>query len=166
MKEQLISLYRDGKLTAKGIADAVFRGWMTHADVAELLGEDEGIAVSKAAKISKSKQDLADYIAAHPLQWTDGEYYSITAEKQAQLTATIVCAQADGQAPEWNSTADVCRAWDIVELSSLGVAIKNRVKALVKYQQTQEVAMRNACTLEELEAIVVDYDSVSEEVSA
>lgn len=166
MKEHLISLYRDGKLTAKGIADAVFRGWMTHADVAELLGEDEGLAVSKVAKISKSKQDLADYIAAHPLQWTDGEKYSITAEKQAQLTATIVCAQADGQAPEWNSTADVCRAWDIVELSSLGVAIKNRVKALVKYQQTQEVAMRNACTLEELEAIVVDYDSVSEEVSA
>ena len=119
-----------------------------------------------AEKILQSKADLADYLAAHPLQWTDGEYYSITAEKQAQLTSTLVCAQADGQPPEWNSTGGVCRAWDVQELTALGVAIKNRVKALMSYQQTQEVAMRNAATQEDLEAIVVDYDSVSGEVSA
>lgn len=120
----------------------------------------------KADKIAQSKMDLADYLAAHPLQWTDGEYYSITAEKQAQLTSTLVCAQADGQPPEWNSTGGVCRAWDVQELTALGVAIKNRVKSLVSYQQTQEVAMRNAATQEALEAIVVDYDSVSGEVPA
>lgn len=120
----------------------------------------------KADKIQQSKADLASYLEGHPLQWTDGEYYSITAEKQAQLTSTLVCAQADGQPPEWNSTGGVCREWDVQELTALGVAIKDRVKALVKYQQRQEVAMRNAATQEELEAIVVDYDSVSEEVSA
>lgn len=32
--------------------------------------------------------------------------------------------------------------------------------ALVSYQQTQEVAMRDAATLDELDAIAVDYDSV------
>ena len=120
----------------------------------------------KAEKILQSKADLAAYLESHPLPWTDGEYYSITAEKQAQLTSTLVCAQADGQPPEWNSTGGVCREWDVQELTALGVAIKDRVKALVKYQQTQEVAMRNAVTQEELETIVVDYDSVSEEVSA
>lgn len=35
-----------------------------------------------------------------------------------------------------------------------------RVTALVTYQQTQEVAMRSASTMEELDAIEVDYDSV------
>ena len=112
------------------------------------------------ARIAQSKEDLAAYLETHPITWTDGEQYSITAERQAQLTGTVVAAQADGQPPEWNSTGGVCREWDVAELTALAVAIKNRVKALVKYQQTQEVAMRNAASREELDAIVVDYDAV------
>lgn len=112
------------------------------------------------ARIAQSKADLATYLETHPITWTDGEQYNITAERQAQLTGTVVAAQADGQPPEWNSTGGVCREWDVAELTALAVAIKNRVKALVKYQQTQEVAMRNAASREELDAIVVDYGSV------
>lgn len=114
------------------------------------------------SRIAQSKEDLAAYLKSHPITWTDGEQYSITAERQAQLTGTVVAAQADGQPPEWNSTGGVCREWDVAELTALAVAIKNRVKALVKYQQTQEVAMRNAASREELDAISVDYDSVPE----
>lgn len=117
-------------------------------------------AAGKTQRIHQSKTDLAAYLESHPIFWTDGEYYSITQERQAQLTATLVCAQADGQPPEWNSTGGVCREWDVQELTALGVAIKDRVKALVKYQQTKEVEIRNAQTQEELDAIVVDYDSV------
>ena len=119
-------------------------------------------AEEKTRRIQQSKTDLAAYLESHPIFWTDGEYYSITQEKQAQLTSTLVCAQADGEPPEWNSTGGVCRKWDTQELTALGIAIKNRVKALVKYQQTQEVAIRQAATREELDAIKVDYDSVKE----
>ena len=118
------------------------------------------LPVAKAAKIAKSKADLERYLASHPLTWTDGEAYSITLDKQAQLTATLVSAQVDGEPPEWNTTGGQCRAWDVAELSALGVAIKNRVKALVKYQQGQELAMDAAQTMAELEAIEVDYDTV------
>ena len=120
----------------------------------------ERLPVAKAAKIAKSKADLERYLASHPLTWTDGEAYSITLDKQAQLTATLVSAQVDGEPPEWNTTGGQCRSWDVAELSALGVAIKNRVKALVKYQQGQELAMDAAQTMAELEAIEVDYDTV------
>lgn len=85
---------------------------------------------------------------------------SITQEKQNQLTSTLAAAQIDSEPPEWNTTGGQCRAWDVAELSALAVAIKNRVKALVKHQQAQEIAMNAATTLDELNAIVVDYDSV------
>ena len=114
----------------------------------------------KAAKIAKSKADLERYLASHPLTWTDGEAYSITLDKQAQLTATLVSAQVDGEPPEWNTTGGQCRAGGVSELSALGVAIKNRVKALVKYQQGRELAMDAAQTMAELEAIEVNYDTV------
>lgn len=127
--------------------------------------EPDALEEAKAGKISKSKTDLADYLETHPLQWTDGEYYSITAEKQQQLTSKIMAAtMAQTLSTEytltWNSTGEVCKEWTLQDLSALAFAIDARVTALVTYQQTQEVAMRNAATLEDLEAIVVDYDSV------
>lgn len=119
----------------------------------------------KVARIARSKTDLASYLEAHPLQWTDGEYYSITAEKQQQLTSKLFSAYVKKSSGipydlTWNSTGDVCKSWTIEELSPLAFAIETRVTALVSYQQTQEVAMRDAATLDELDAIAVDYDSV------
>ena len=61
----------------------------------------------------------------------------------------------------WNSTGVVCREWTLADLSALAFAIDARVTKLVSYQQTQEVAMRNAETLEALDAIEVDYDTVT-----
>lgn len=119
----------------------------------------------KAEHIAQSKADLETYLAEHPLQWTDGEYYSITAEKQNQLTSKIMAAtmaqtlSAD-YTLTWNSTGEVCKEWTLQDLSALAFAIDARVTKLVGYQQAQEVAMRNAETLDELNAIVVDYGSV------
>ena len=119
----------------------------------------------KAARIAQSKTDLAAYLAAHPLQWTDGEYYAITAEKQQQLTSKIMSAtMAQTMSADyhltWNSTGEVCKEWTLADLTALAFAIDARVTALVTYQQTQEVAMRSAATMEELDAIEVNYDSV------
>lgn len=120
---------------------------------------------NKTARIEQSKTDLASYLATHPLLWTDGQYYSITAEKQAQLTSKIMAATMASQTSTpytltWNSTGETCTEWTLSDLSALAFAIDARVTALVSYQQTQEVAMRNAATQDELDAIVVDYDTV------
>lgn len=120
---------------------------------------------AKSARIAQSKTDLASYLAAHPLQWTDGEFYAITQEKQNQLTSKIMAAtmaqsiSADYDLT-WNGTGEVCKSWTLQDLSALAFAIDKRVTALVAYQQTQEVAMRAATTPQELEAVEVDYDSV------
>ena len=117
------------------------------------------------SRIAQSKADLATYLETHPITWTDGEPYSITADKQAQLTSKIMAATMAQTLSQpytltWNSTGEVCREWTLQDLSALAFAIDARVTALVSYQQTQEVAMRNAASREELDAIVVDYDAV------
>ena len=119
----------------------------------------------KAERIAQSKTDLDTYLLEHPLQWTDGEYYAITAEKQNQLTSKIMAAtmaqtMSTDYTLTWNSTGEVCKEWTLPDLYALAFAIDARVTALVTYQQTKEVAMRNAETMEELEAITVNYDEV------
>ena len=123
------------------------------------------LAARKLERIAESKQQLADYLLAHPLQWTDGQYYAITAEKQQQLTGKIMSATLAAQTGTpysltWNATGQECQAWTLENLTALAFAIDARVTSLVSYQQAQEVAMRESSTLEALEAIPVDYDSV------
>lgn len=130
-----------------------------------LNSNPEYLEKKKSEKIAKSKSDLSTYLESHPLLWSDGENYSITAEKQQQLTSKLFSAytkKASGVPYDlsWNSTGEVCKSWTIEDLSSLAYAIEARVTSLVAYQQAQEVAMRNATTQEDLDAIVVDYDSV------
>lgn len=127
--------------------------------------QPDPLVAAKEERIQKSKDDLAAYLLSHPLAWTDGEQYAITAEKQQQLTSKIMSAtMAQTMSTDyhltWNSTGAVCKEWTLPDLTSLAFAIDRRVTALVTYQQTQEVAMQAAQTMEELEAVVVDYDSV------
>lgn len=123
------------------------------------------LAARKVERIAESKAQLSDYLLCHPMQWTDGQRYAITAEKQQQLTSKIMSATLAAQTGTpyslaWNATGEECQAWTLQNLTALAFAIDARVTALVSYQQAQEVAMRDAASLEELEAIPVDYDSV------
>lgn len=123
------------------------------------------LAARKVERIAESKTQLSDYLLCHPMQWTDGQYYAITAEKQQQLTGKIMSATLAAQTGQpysltWNATGQECQAWTLENLTALAFAIDARVTSLVSYQQAQEVAMREASTLEALEAIPVDYDSV------
>lgn len=123
------------------------------------------LASRKEERIADSKQQLSAYLLAHPLQWTDGQSYAITTDKQQQLTSKIMSATLAAQTGQpytltWNATGEVCQPWTLENLTALAFAIDARVTALVTYQQTQEVAMREAATVAALEAIVVDYDSV------
>lgn len=53
----------------------------------------EELQARKAERVADSKTALADYLAAHPLTWTDGSQYSVTAEKQSLLTSQIALNQ-------------------------------------------------------------------------
>lgn len=119
----------------------------------------------KEEKIVKSKEDLAVFLINNPLLWSDGEYYSITQEKQNQLTSKIMAATMAQQSEmeyklTWNSTGEVCKEWALEDLSALAFAIDATVTKLVTYQQKKEIEIKNCTTEEELEAIVVDYSSV------
>ena len=127
--------------------------------------QPDPLDAAKEARIAESKTNLKTYLETHPLTWTDGKQYTITETKQNQLTSKLLAATLSAQASTpytltWNDTGEVCKEWTLEELSALAFAIDARVTSLVTYQQTQEVAIRNATSQEELDAIVVDYDSV------
>lgn len=167
MYEKILERYRKGYVTDEQLERYAQLGAITEEQRQTIL--NDGVALTleevKAQRIQQSKDDLDTYLEGHPITWTDGNQYSITREKQQQLTSKILSATIAAQTstpytPTWNATGQKCTAWTLEDLSALAFAIDARVTALVSYQQAQEVAMQAATSMEELEAVVVDYDTV------
>ena len=117
----------------------------------------------KEAKIAESKTKLAEWLANNPLLFSDGKYYSVTEEKQSLLNSNIASyerAEALGvEYPlKWNSTGEECCLWAYDDLVTLSLAIAGYVAPKVSKQQYLEVQIRNCDAVEELDAIVIDYD--------
>ena len=61
---------------------------------------------------------------------------------------------------KWNSTGEECSVWTIENIIPIALGVASYVEPLVAYQQSIEVQIRNCTTREELESIVIDYETV------
>lgn len=52
----------------------------------------------KELLVEDSKSELSEYLATHPLPWSDGKYYSVTSEKQSLLTSNLALYQISAAA--------------------------------------------------------------------
>lgn len=131
--------------------------------------EEEAIKGLKDSKVSYSKTALSDYLATHPLLWTDGKYYSVTSEKQSLLTSNLALYQISATAGmpfklTWNSTGDECVEQTYENLATLALAIGTYVKPFVSHQQELELAIKACTTYDELNAIEISYGDVEDNV--
>lgn len=125
----------------------------------------EQLKLYKETKIKESKIYLSEYLASHPIQWTDEKYYSVTSEKQALLTSNLALYQISTAAGQpfkltWNSTGDECVEWTYDDLAALALAIGVYVKPFVSHQQELEIGIKACTTSAEVDAIEISYDAV------
>lgn len=92
---------------------------MTDEEIDELIAQQPPVDLPtlKIERIADSKTALATYLESHPLTWTDGKQYSVTAEKQSLLNNALAVYQlaiAAGQPAElsWNATGEECMPWE------------------------------------------------------
>lgn len=124
---------------------------------------EANLNTAKSEKILQSKEELKKYLATHPLQWIDGEYYSVTEEKQALLTSNLAAYQISstiGESMEltWNTTGERCRAWTYENLAALSLAIVKYVKPIVSKQQDIEVKIKECKSKNEVDNIEIKYE--------
>lgn len=126
----------------------------------------EELTSRKQALIAQSKRNLADYLASHTITSEchgEAAEYSITSEKQSYLSCMIMTAQMAQSAgidyqPSWNAAGQVCTYdWTLAQLQQLAFEIEAAVRPLVSKQQTMEMQLSAAQSLEELENIDITF---------
>lgn len=104
---------------------------------------------------------LADYLATHPITWTDGEKYGVTLDDQ-QLMLLNLSTYKMGLTSElkWNSHTKKCRVFTEEEFGLLTAAIDAFVRPRVERCQDYKEKIFRAQTIQEVEAITFDFDDV------
>ena len=123
----------------------------------------EEIEAYKTKRIQESKILLAKWLNDNPILYTDGKYYSVTEEKQALLNGNLASyerAKSVGIVYDlkWNATEQPCETWSYTDLLTLSLNIAAYVAPKVSKQQLLEVQIRNCETIDEIDAVVIDYD--------
>lgn len=121
----------------------------------------------RAAKQEQNKKALADWLAAHPLTWTDGNIYGVTEQDQNEMNLNFaqyqlaVMSGEENPILEWHTQKKRCHTFTREEFIALARAITTYVYPYRQYQEAVKEAIYMAQTKEELDAIQIDYGSVS-----
>lgn len=117
----------------------------------------------KNEKIVESKTLLAEYLSSHPLfskaKYEEGRYYTVTEEKQRQLTSKMamynIYSQQSLSYPllKWNDVGNICEDWIVEELTKLAMEIDAYVTPLVEKQQAYEKMVQKVSNIEEFNII-------------
>jgi len=117
----------------------------------------------KNEKIVESKTSLAEYLSSHPLfskaKYEEGRYYTVTEEKQRQLTSKMamynIYSQQSLSYPllKWNDVGNICEDWTVEELTKLAMEIDAYVTPLVEKQQAYEKMVQKVSNIEEFNMI-------------
>lgn len=158
-----VFIENDGRRVTSCVWDeAAYQKWCEENPEPDTLGE------AKDAKQEQNKAALAAWLADHPLLWTDGKYYGVEEQGQNEMALNLMqyqaAAMASQTAPlEWHAQKEACREFTQEEYLGLSLAISAYVYPYRRYQESVKEAIYAATTQEELDAIVIDYASVSNE---
>lgn len=116
----------------------------------------------KMVKVEESKEKLAEWLESNPMQYSDGKYYSVTAEKQSLLNSNLASYERANAAGmdyplRWNAHGEECTEWTYEALVGLSLAIAAYVAPKVAIQQAIEIEINDCETAEQVEGVVIDY---------
>lgn len=120
---------------------------------------------AKADRQDENKVALASWLASHPLTWADGNTYGVTEEDQSEMALNLQQYQLQVAAGreavlEWHTQKKQCHTFTVEQYSALLLSIIDYVYPYRRYQEAVKEAIYAAKTIEEVEAVVIDYSAV------
>ena len=143
----------------KAIAERTLENCIAEKEKAQ----EKSLEECKEEKIALSKLMLSEWLANNPMLYSDGNYYSVTEEKQSLLNSNLASYERATAAGipyplKWNSTGAECVEWEYADLIALSLSIAAYVAPKVSTQQAVEVQIRACETKEEVDGVVISYE--------
>lgn len=158
----VVNIFDDGEKTAEEIK-AIAERTLADCIAAKNAESEKSLEKYKNEKITASKVLLSEWLEGNPYLHTDGNYYSVTEEKQSLLNSNLASYERATAAGipyplKWNSTGAECTEWAYADLIALSLCIAAYVAPKVSIQQAIEVQIRACKTKEQVDGVVICYE--------
>ena len=160
-ENMLVANFFDDKSSEE--IQAIAERTLANCIAAQNAANEKTLEEYKEEKITASKLMLSEWLADNPYLHTDGNYYSVTEEKQSLLNSNLASYERATAAGvpyplKWNSTGAECTEWTYADLITLSLCIAAYVAPKVSIQQAVEVQIRACETNEEVDGVVISYE--------
>lgn len=156
---------------ARFIQPAAPEGWYYDMELGAFV-EEVQIPVmlenAKNAKQNENKMLFANFLAKHPLTWTDGKVYGVTLEDQSEISLNLtqynlqVQNGVENPVLEWHASKEACVAWAYEDLSALAVAISQYIYPWFQKMNQYKEQIFSCTNRAEVEAIKLIYKTEEE----
>ena len=156
MKEKLKAMYQSAAIDMNGLLKAVERGWVTMEDVIEIVGEDNSLAIIKAAKIAEiSKSCNAIIVAGIDLELTQGAvHFNLSIEDQANIANLFRVVELGGTEFPYQSDGGVCRIYTAAEIAQIYIAAQTLITTQTTYHNALKAYVQSLDSVEAVTSIV------------
>ena len=146
-------------------------GWIYDVESGTFYHESEigsRLEIAKESKQNENKCAFANFLASHPITWTDGKKYGVTLEDQNEIALNLsqyqvqVTAGIKEPTLEWHAIKESCVVWSYEDLSALVVAISEYVYPWFHKMNAYKEQIFAVEEVKDLDSIVIDYRTEEE----
>ncbi len=155
MKKKLMDMYKSGVIDTVGLLKAVERGWVTIAEVVEIVGEDNALSVIMTAKLSEiSKVCNAVIVAGIDITFGDENvHFNLSIEDQSNINNLFRVVELGGTEFPYQSDGGVCRVYSASEIVQIYVAAQTLITSQTTYHNELKQYVQTLDNVEDISAI-------------
>ena len=155
MKERLKNLYQNGEITAAGLLSAVANGWLTVADMVEMVGEDNATEVVRNAKIAEiSATCNAVIVAGVDIQLgEETEHFNLSIEDQSNIANLFRVVELGGTEFPYQADGGVCRIYTAQEIAQIYIAAQAAITSQTTYHNALKAYVQSLTDVEDISAV-------------
>lgn len=158
MKNKLREMYENGKIgvapsiSANGLLNAVTKKWISLDDAVEIIGEEDALAIVKAAKIREiSDACNSTIVAGIDLELSEGTvHFNLSIEDQANIANLFRVVELGGTEFPYQSDGGVCRVYTAAEIAQIYISAQTLITTQTTYHNALKAYVQS---LDDAEAI-------------
>lgn len=154
MKERLKNLYQNGEITAAGLLSAVANGWLTVADMVEMVGEDNATEVVRNAKIAEiSAACNAVIVSGVDIQLgEETEHFNLSIEDQSNIANLFRVVELGGTEFPYQADGGKCRIYTAQEIAQIYIAAQTAITSQTTYHNALKAYVQSLTDVEKISA--------------
>lgn len=159
-KNYIAQLYHDGKITSKGVLNAIVKGWITIADAVEIFGDNNALETVRAAKLMEISK-ACNTVIVSGVDVSIGkqvEHFNLALEDQNNINNLFRVVELGGTEFPYQADDGTCTVYTAQEIAQIYITVQSHITAQTAYHNALKAYVNSLSESEKIAAVQYGMD--------